>query len=77
MIDQIRLERVLASWRKADPNSFKEFFEIMLKTFETVQSGLITSNDFNQIKFLQGIGTITSIFLSISERLLKTDNLIE
>lgn len=77
MIDQQRLERILASWRKADPNSFNEFFETMLKTFEAVQSGLLTSNDFNQIKFLQGIGTVVSIFLSLSDKLLKIDNLVE
>lgn len=76
MIDQIRLERVLASWKKADPNSFQEFFEIMVKVFDSVQTGLLTANDFNQVKFLQGMGTLTSIFLSISDKLLKTDNLI-
>lgn len=75
MIDQARLERVLSSWKRADANSFSEFFDMILKSFESVQSGLMTSNEFSQIKFLQGVGAIISVMLASGEKIMRQEQL--
>lgn len=74
MIDQLELERILSSFRKTDPNAFRRLHELLLTTFTKIQEGLLTSNDFSQIKFLQGLGTFVSIFLSLTDKLLKVEH---
>lgn len=73
MIDKDHLEKILASWKRADSNSFMEFYQTLLTEFTNVQAGLFTSNDFTQIRFLQGIGAILSLFISTIEKLAKID----
>lgn len=73
MLDKDKLERVASSWKKADSNSFTECYTMLVNEFMSIQQGLLTSNDFGQIRFLQGAGTIIMILISAMEKTAKID----
>lgn len=60
MLDQAKLTSILASLYKSDKDATERLFEELVKTYRGIQTGLMTSNDFTHIRYLQGAGNILS-----------------
>lgn len=64
MVDLEKLEKIFSSWKKADEISFADFETELQKLFSGLQTGVFTSTDFTNIRYLQGIGALTSTLLT-------------
>jgi len=73
MIDTIKLERVFNGWKKFDKTGFDEFVSILTEEYNKVTSGLYTTSEYENIRFLQGVGNLLSIFLAIANKTSKNE----
>lgn len=60
MLDHARLTNILASLYKSDRDATERLFDELVQTYRNIQTGLMTSNDFTHIRYLQGAGNVLS-----------------
>ena len=73
MIDTNKLEQIFRMWKKSDKNSFEEFVSVLSSEYNNITVGLLTTKEFENIKFLQGIGNFISIILTVANKILKNE----
>lgn len=70
MIDRDRLDKIISSLMKSNKNVMLEFYEVLMQSYVSIQTGLMSANDFNQVKYLQGFGSVLAVLIdSISKNL--------
>lgn len=77
MLKHDNLVRILSSIHKNSKDELLAFMDALSDAFKQAQVGLMTSNDFNHIRYLQGIGFILSAILNAYGDVIKApDNVI-
>jgi hypothetical protein len=67
------LEKVFRGWKKFDKEDFEEFISILTDEYNKITSGLYTTSEYENIRFLQGIGNFLSIILAVANKISKNE----